>query len=69
MVKRHVGFVLQADKETLQELQSDSDAMQERLQQLGMSCILLYSLVCPASKQIVMEIKWLLMYFDLLRSS
>lgn len=26
---------MQADKETLQELQSDSDAMQERLQQLG----------------------------------
>ena len=29
---------LQADKETLQEMQSDSDAMQERLQQLGELC-------------------------------
>ena len=31
-----LGVVMQADKETFQELQSDSDAMQERLQQLGM---------------------------------
>ena len=30
------SVIMQADKETLQELQSDSDAMQERLQQLGM---------------------------------
>ena len=34
-----MGWLLhmQADKETLQELQRDSDAMQERLQQLGQS--------------------------------
>ena len=31
-----MGTGMQADKETLQELQSDRDAMQERLQQLGM---------------------------------
>ena len=32
-----MGTSMQADRETLQELQSDSDAMQEHLQQLGMT--------------------------------